>query len=204
MNKMLRPKKKDITAGDKTNVLTIRGKILYSRDGYIFTYLKLYPVSLDLLSIREKTVLSNILCAELSKNNKPFKLLALSRPIDITPLLDEYEMIAQMSHDEKQKELLRCESAEMKSYQDSGEVLQRQFFVVLWEDSFEKEESLTKRAKELSKSFEAASIRCETLNEEGIITLMNMLHNPAALHLEDRTYRESIPILKNMKGSESA
>jgi hypothetical protein len=97
------PKPKNTTAGEKTNVLTIRGNLLYSRNGYIFTYLKLHPVSLDLLSEREKIILSNILCAQLSKNTKPFKLLALSRPVDITPLLDEYEMIAQTSTDEKTK-----------------------------------------------------------------------------------------------------
>lgn len=188
--------KRQIMASEITNILDIKDRFLYSRDGLIFTYLKITPVSLDLLSSREKEVLSNILSAELSRETKPFKFLALSRPIDITPLIDEYALLLSASNDEKQKELLRLETDQMKQYMTSGEVVQRQFFIALWDKyTIGCEEEMLKRTEDFAISFEAANVGCEILAEDGIIRLVNMINNPAFIHLEDTDYKEYIPIL---------
>lgn len=186
--------KQELTASEITNVLDIKDKFLYGRDGTIFTYLKINPVSLDLLSDREKEVLSSVLSAELSRETKPFKLIALSRPIDITPLLDEYTILLGSSSDEKQKELLRLEMNQMRQYMNSGEVVQRQFFIAIW-DKYAPgcETDMLKRTKDFALSFQNANVGCEILNEDGIITLCNLINNPAFIHLEDTDYRELIP-----------
>lgn len=194
--------KQQLTASEITNVLDIRDKFLYSWDGQIFTYLKITPVSLDLLSAREKEVLSSVLSAEISRETKPFKLIALSRPVDITPLLDEYALLLSSSSDEKQKELLRLEMKQMKEYMNSGEVVQRQFFIVLWDKYYPGcEAEMLKRTKDFAISFEAANVGCEILNEDGIITLCNMINNPAFIHLEDTDYKEHIPIIGSKEGA---
>lgn len=186
---------------DLTNIIDIRDHFLYSKDGKIFTYLKIAPVSLDLLSEREKDQLSRTLSAELSRETKPFKLLALSRPIDISPLIDEYSQLHSMSKDEKQRQLLIHEMEMLKDFMNSEEVVVRQFFIVIWEKYHDGiEADFIKRAKDFALSFQNAGVRCELLKEDEIITLINMIHNPAYIHLEDTDYQEYIPKINLREG----
>lgn len=61
------------TAQQFVNVHDIRGNFLYTQDGYLLCYLRIYPISLDLLSPSEKRLLINKLTAELSSVRFPFK-----------------------------------------------------------------------------------------------------------------------------------
>ena len=55
-----------ITAQEFTNVLNIQNNYLYTRDEYVIGYIKILPVSVGLLSKREKETLVKQLTAELS------------------------------------------------------------------------------------------------------------------------------------------
>ena len=54
------------TAQEFMNVKDIRDKFLYSRDGYVFLYLRIHAISIDLYSTSEKNTLIRTLTAELS------------------------------------------------------------------------------------------------------------------------------------------
>src|SRR5690348_11478834 len=77
------------TAQQFVNVRDIQGNFLYTQEGWSLCYLRLFPISLDLLSAAEKRLLINKLTAELSSIRFPFKFLAVSRPVDISPLISE-------------------------------------------------------------------------------------------------------------------
>lgn len=78
--------RKVLTAQQFINVKDIKDKILYSKDNHIFCYIKIHPVSIDLLSDNEKMNLCKNLAAELSGERKPYKFFAISRPVDISAL----------------------------------------------------------------------------------------------------------------------
>ena len=97
------------------NVKDIRDKFLYSRDGYVFLYLRIHAISIDLYSTSEKNTLIRTLTAELSDIQRPFKFLAVSRPVDISPVIQEMtELLPEAG--EKQKELLKQEIVQMSGY----------------------------------------------------------------------------------------
>lgn len=75
------------TAQQFINVKDIRDKYLYTRGGMVFIYLRIHAISIDLYSKSEKNVLIKTLTAELSDIQYPFKFMALSRPVDISPLI---------------------------------------------------------------------------------------------------------------------
>ena len=77
----------EITANEFINVRDICGNFLYTRDGLTMCYLKLTPVSIDLYSKTEKRNIVHTLTAEMSSTQFPFKFIAVSRPVDISPLL---------------------------------------------------------------------------------------------------------------------
>ena len=109
------------TAQQFINVKDIRDKYLYTRGGMVFIYLRIHAISIDLYSKSEKNVLIKTLTAELSDIQYQFKFMALSRPVDISPLITEMSEMLKEAED-KRKELLR---------QAALPCLER-----LWKDSF--------------------------------------------------------------------
>lgn len=117
-----------ITAQEFTNVLNIQNNYLYTRDGYVIGYIKILPVSVGLLSQREKETLVKQLTAELSVEKEPFHFLAISRPVDMQPLLESYAHLRNETSDPYRRELLRKEMENLSDFTFGDEIVERQFF----------------------------------------------------------------------------
>jgi len=184
------------TANDFVNVKDIKDKYLYTRDGHIVMYIKIDSISIELLSEQEKKQLCKSLTAELSSEQKPFKFLAVSRPVDISPLINEYTRIFGTTSDRKQKDLLRNEMLVMGNYALSGEVVERQFYIMLWEQYENSvERDISKRCYEFVSKFESSNIRCEILKQNDIVKLCNLINNPAYSNIEDSEFEATIPLI---------
>ncbi len=176
----------ELTAQEFVNVKDIHDRFLYTRDGQVIAYIKINPISIDLFSDMEKEQICRVLTAELSSLQKPFKFLAISRPVDITPLVNEYQTLLSETTDQRQKELLRNEMMVMSNYAVSGEVVERQFYVMLWTKyRVGIEEDLLKECREFVNKFENANISCDIIKEHEIVRLCNLINNPAYTHLEE-------------------
>ncbi|WZL72049.1 hypothetical protein QBE52_13180 [Clostridiaceae bacterium 35-E11] len=173
------------TAQEFVNVKDIHDRFLYTRDGQIIAYIKIHPISIDLFSESEKEQISKVLTAELSSVQKPFKFLAVSRPVDITPLVNEYQSLLSETTDQKQKELLRHEIMEISNFATSGEVIERNFFIMLWSRYREGIESdLIKECQEMIQKFDSVNIHCDIIKEQEITRLCNSINNPAYIYYE--------------------
>lgn len=189
------------TAQEFINVRDVKDKYLYTKDGLVLVFLRVHSISIDLYSKSEKNSLIRQLTAELSDIQYPFKFMAVSRPVDISPLIADMQSMLKDAGD-KQKELLRQEILQMSGYALSGEIVERQFYISLWEkyedgsamDGTEKD--LFKRASLLAEKFSGNGIGCDVLTEKEIIRLLNLVNNPSYTHLEDTEYSASVPTLK--------
>lgn len=191
--KVLSPQEK--TAQDMMNVRDIKDRFLYTKDNLVMMYIRITPISVDLLSDREKRNVMRTLTAELSSERNPMKFLAVSRPVDISPLITEYSQLM-FTATSKQKELLRSEMMVMSNYALSGEVVERQFYLMVWSKMEENcERELSKRTADLVTKFESCAIRCDILKSQDIVRLCNLINNPAYSHLEDGDFHATIPIL---------
>lgn len=176
--------RQELTAQKFVNVKDIHDKFLYTRDGQVIAYMKINPISIDLFSDMEKEQICRVLTAELSSIQKPFKFIALSRPVDITPLVNEYTALLAETTNQRQKELLRNEMMVMSNYAVSGEVVERQFYIMLWSKlRVGTEQDLLKECQEFCHKFESANIGCEIIKEHEIVRLCNLINNPAYTHL---------------------
>ncbi|GAB6154664.1 hypothetical protein JCM17380_34140 [Desulfosporosinus burensis] len=157
------------TANEFVNVKDIKGKYLYTRDQLVLCYLKINPITIDLFSKGEKHQLVKQLTASMSGIQHPFKFLAVSRPVDITPLISELSA-ALATSDPKQKELLKQEILEMTTFALSGEVVERQLYIVLWEKADEgAEKELLVKAKDFAGNLDDCGIGCEILEQQNIV-----------------------------------
>ena len=126
----------------------------------------------------------------------PFQLLAVSRPVDISPILSELSDTLTGTADMKQKELLKQEILEMSGFALSGEVVERQFFIKIWDRANDgAERDLLQKLKYLEGYFNDVSVRTEILEQQDIVRLCNLINNPAYVHLEDTDFTPAIPVL---------
>ena len=143
----------------------------------------------------EKKNIVRTLTAEMSGTQYPFKFIAVSRPIDISPLLSELHSLL-MTTDLKQKELLRAEMVEMSNYAMGGDIVERQFYIVLWDKANEdSERELLGRARLMAENFNGSKIPCELLQQQDIVRLCNLVNNPSYTHIEDNNFEAAIPLI---------
>ena len=194
-NELLK-KARQTTANEFINVQDVRGSILYAKDGALFAFLRIQPISLDLLSPREKESKIRNFAAEFSAEKRSYKFFSISRPVDISRLINRLTLLLSESTDPIQKEILKAESAEIVSFSMTGEVTERQFYLIIWESSGG-EKDLLRRAHELENRFENCEITAELCDRSTIIQLLNLFSNPNYAHLEDSDVTPGIPILTN-------
>lgn len=175
-------------AQDFVNVLDIDNDgILYTADNYLMLYIKVSAVALDLLTSSEKKSLQDKLTSSLSGFQKPWKFLALSRPIDIQPLINSYTEIMSNTDDMIKRKLLRNSIRQIGSYALTGEVTQRQFFFCIWEKAKDKNaiSELKKQGDDMVYLLSSASLEAEVIKREDIIRLINLINNPSTTAYEN-------------------
>lgn len=120
--------------------------------------------------------------------------------MDISALIDEDMRIYAESTDLIQKSLLSDEIGVYNHYAISGDVIERQFYLIIWEKmNDEAEHSLIKRAKELASKLSGCGVTAEIIDGQQIVQLCNLFANPSYAHLEDYDTAPSIPILSGGK-----
>ena len=184
-----------ITAQEFINVKDIHDHYLYTRDGWVIAFVRIHSISTDLLSKTERRTLTKVLTAELSDLHVPHQYLAVSRPVDMSPIVTP--MMERMAvADDKQRELLRCETVEMSTYALSGEMVERQFYLYLWtkfEDGCERD--LYKQAADVAGKYTGCGVAAEVLEQKEIVRLCNLINNPGYTHLEDTDFDAAIPFI---------
>ncbi|RGH23183.1 hypothetical protein DWV34_08620 [Anaerostipes sp. AF04-45] len=155
---------------------------------------------MDLLSRRERKNFTKSLTAEISSEKEPLKFLAVSRPTDITPLLDQYQELLSKTENTVQRDLLRKETKEISRLTYYNEEVERQFYFCLYEKYEEnRDKDLQKRIEEFQAKFEINEVKTKILEEAEIIQLCNLVNNPAVVLLEDEDVEPALPLLQEVR-----
>lgn len=101
-----RERKAQETAQEFVNARDLGENCLYTNDGYIFAYLKVDGVCLELLSRQEQKALCRQVSAALSLVRRPYKFSGVSRPADISKSLQKYSELAEQAVGGRKKLLL--------------------------------------------------------------------------------------------------
>jgi len=195
------------TTGEKSihdliNIRDIKDHFLYTNDNKICAYFKVNPISVDLYSQREKKQLCQLLSSQLASEQRPFKFLAVSRPVDISPLISDYSQIWSLTDNSVVKDILSNEMTVMMNFAHSGEVVQRQFYFMLWEEwTTGIERDLLKRVNDFRNKFISCRLTGDVLKQQEIVRLCNLVNNPAYSAVEDMDFEANIPTIIDLYGN---
>lgn len=186
--------KQQKTAQDFVNVKDMKDIFLYTTENDVISYIKVQPIEKDLLSMTEKRLLTRRLTDEFSDLDREFKFLAVSRAVDITPLVIDYSDRMKVSSDPIQKDILRNEMNFISGCSLSGEVVQREFYYILWEREGD-EDDLRKAANEFKEKLQACGLKSEIIKKSDMIRLCNLVNNPSFATIEDTEVESIIPYI---------
>ncbi len=194
-------KRKNISCNDEINILDIKNNIIYTKDENVIIGIKIHSINIQLYSKRELNQKIKEITNELRTDLRELKFLSISRPVDISELIDKLREKLNTVDDIKQKNLLKQNIKETIRLTVSGDAVERQNFVTIFEkrtDIAEKE--LLKNAMNLVNKFSNCGIKAEILSEQELIQLCNSVLNINFAFKEDSNdIDEHIPYLEGIK-----
>lgn len=171
---------------DVLNVIDIGQNYIYTADQYLIGFLQISGRKTDLLSEMEQRNLTHQMTAEVSTCDFPWQILALSQPEDNSSLIYQYQILLDTTQDLVRKKLLREAVQFQNNLMLSGENVERQFFVKVWETERDgAEKDLMDKLMQLAKCFEGSGYAVSILHKSELIQLSNLIHNPSAVIYEN-------------------
>ena len=184
--------KPTITANRFLNIKDIQGNFLYTIDGKVLTYLKIYPKNCKLMSKEEQKNHAQILTRNFASELKPFKLYFTNRPVNLQRNQD-YQ--AELMDKEKNALKFSLQGKRSRSFGNlsvRGKALESEIYLIVWGDNTEYiEQDLIKRLNDLKMKFTNSGYKTEILEERLIIQLVNSYTNPDVAYIENQNYLES-------------
>ena len=184
--------KPTITANKFLNIKDIQGNFLYTIDGKVLAYLKIYPKNCKLMSKEEQKNHAQILTRNFASELKPFKLYFTNRPVNLQRNQD-YQ--AELMDKEKNAMKFTLQGKRSRSFGNlsvRGKALESEIYLIVWGENTEYiEQELMKRLNDLKMKFTNSGYRTEILEERLIIQLVNSYTNPDVAYLENQDYLES-------------
>ena len=197
VNVFEKKEEKQISCNEEINILDIKNNAIYTRDNYVIMALKLNSINIQLFSKRELTQKVKEITNELSSDLKELKFLSISRPVDVTELVEKLRENLNKSDISKQKNLLKQNIRETIKLTITGEVVERQNYITIFEKNSDiAEKELLKRAMDLVNKFGNCGIKVDILNEQELIQLCNSTLNINFAFREDNEFEEKIPYLQ--------
>ena len=181
-----------ITANRFLNIKDIQGNFLYTIDGKVLAYLKIYPKNCKLMSKEEQKNHAQILTRNFASELKPFKLYFTNRPVNLQRNQD-YQ--AELMDKEKNATKFILQGKRSRSFGNlsvRGKALESEIYLIVWGENTEYiEQELMKRLNDLKMKFTNSGYRTEILEERLIIQLVNSYTNPDVAYIENQDYLES-------------
>ena len=197
IKELLNPKAKIKTCNEEINIKDIRNNFLYTNDNKVMCYIKIQPLNLYLLSNKEQEQIIKQLSAELSSETKEMKFFSIARPVEVGDLIQDLQDKANTSLDQVQKGLLKKHINETVRLTFTGEAVERQNFLIIWQDiSDYAEKDLLKRAMELVNKLANCRVKSEILEEQYIIQLCSGFTNMNFAFKQDSDYEDYMPVIR--------
>ena len=182
------------------NVADIKGNVLYTKDNYIISFLKLSTISITTMSKTDIRILIKTLCNEFASINTNIRLFKISKPIDISNLINLYREMYKNSIDLKQKELLRGATFHLHKYSTNESELENHHYMIIREKFTGNTLELEKKSNEIARKFNSAKIGVEICSNEEIARLCNLFVNPSYASVENMNLDESVSIINDFVG----
>lgn len=185
----MKKQSKEQSLNELVNVKDIKKNYLYTKDGYVFGYIQIFPFNLDLVPEEEKAAKINAMARSFDGDRKDWVYQSFPREIDLDSYKDFLKQKYQSELENIGKRRLLAEMIlEAVELSTSGENYEHQHYIKIWKklgtNASDSVQRLKERMEEFKARYEMVGIRAEILNYEQIIKLCNLYGNSTMISYE--------------------
>ena len=140
-------KEKTQSLNEFLNIKDIKDNYLYTLDGQVILFIKVFPINIELLSDDELEVKMDANSIEFSNEQYPYKILVIPRAVDISEHIREQEELKKTLDDEVCIKIINNRIIDTTEIVENKNIIENEFYIMIYDnlkDNIENE--LNKRA----------------------------------------------------------
>ena len=203
-------KEKTQSLNDFLNIKDIKDNYLYTLDGQVILFIKVFPINIELLSDDELEVKMDANSIEFSNEQYPYKIIVIPRAVDISEHIREQEELKKTLDDEVCIKIINNQEGmyigvpaiinkngvkeilELKLNEEDQAKFNHSCDIM--KDNIENE--LNKRANTWIQRLKNCELKSEVLEERDIILLIKSFTIPEFARTEGTDYADNIVKIK--------
>lgn len=190
-------KEKKQSLNEFLNIKDIKDNYLYTLDGEVILFIKVFPINIELLSDEELEVKMDANSIEFSNEQYPYKILVIPRAVDISEHIREQEELKKTLDDEVCIKIINNRIIATTEIVENKNIIENEFYIMIY-DNFKDniENELNKRANNWIKRLKNCELKSEVLEERDIILLIKSFTIPEFARTEVTDYADNIVKIK--------
>ena len=190
-------KEKTQSLNEFLNIKDIKDNYLYTLDGQVILFIKVFPINIELLSDDELEVKMDANSIEFSNEQYPYKILVIPRAVDISEHIREQEELKKTLDDEVCIKIINNRIIDTTEIVENKNIIENEFYIMIY-DNFKDniENELNKRANNWIKRLKNCELKSEVLEERDIILLIKSFTIPEFARTEGTDYADNIVKIK--------
>lgn len=178
-----------MTCNEFLRIKDIRSDLLYTTDGYVFTYIQVFPQNTRLKTAREQTNIALNLARELSTETEPMALYLTNRPVDVSRMIDYQDELSLKATDPQIQNLINKRIQGLNTLSNTGIALEEEIYIRIWKkDKDGVEDELNTRKNRLMQELLNAGFKTKFLTEKELQQLCDSFTNPDSTTEESQDY----------------
>lgn len=190
-------KEKTQSLNDFLNIKDIKDNYLYTLDGQVILFIKVFPINIELLSDDELEVKMDANSIEFSNEQYPYKIIVIPRAVDISEHIREQEELKKTLDDEVCIKIINNRIIATTEIVENKNIIENEFYIMLYDNAKDNiEYELNKRANSWINRLSNCELKSEVLEERDIILLIKSFTIPEFARTEGTDYADNIVKIK--------
>lgn len=178
-----------LTANEFLKIKDIRNDLLYTTDGYIKTFLQVYPQNTTLKTYNEQANIALNLASNFSTETTAFKIFITSRPVDVSKMTDYQIKLMNNETDPQIQHLLSQRINGLNNLANSGIALEEEIYIEIWtKDQEGAENELYSRKSRIAQELASAGFNYNDVSEKQLQQLVDTYNNPESSTQDSQDY----------------
>lgn len=178
-----------LTVNQFLKIKDIRGELLYTTDGYIKTFIQVFPQNTTLKTYDEQANIALNLASNFSTETTAFKIFITSRPVDVSKMTDYQIKLMNNETDPQIQHLLSQRINGLNSLANSGIALEEDIYIEIWtKDQEGAENELYSRKNRIVQELASAGFNSGEIVEKQLQQLVDTYNNPESSTQESQNY----------------
>lgn len=179
----------NLSVNEFLKIKDIRGDLLYTTDGYVLSFLKIYPQNTRLKTYIEQARIALNIASQLSTEKEPFALFLTNKPVDVSKMTD-YQAGLMLKETDPQKQFLLQKRLEgLNVLSNTGIALELEIYLKIWaRDKEGVEEMIARRKNDLMQKLLNANFRAVEIDEKELQQLCDSYTNPDTTNESSQYY----------------